>query len=251
MKIVASDYDGTLNNHGISDIVRDAIRRWQGAGHRFGIVTGRGIYNIRKTAMHDNVVCDYFIANNGAVVADKDGVPIAVAQGDPAAAGAICSFVLDNGGLFACVNDLERDHFFCSDREKETDRREDARFLALSSLPSRLPFTQISTVCTDGTEAKKLTERLNERFGGIVTALQNGNCIDIVPAGIDKAVGIRRLLQHLGVSEDAVCAVGDNSNDIAMLKAFRSYAVENATDEVKSIAHAVVYNIAELIEREM
>ena len=42
MKIIASDYDGTLNHGGIDDIKRNAISEWRKAGNLFGLVSGRG-----------------------------------------------------------------------------------------------------------------------------------------------------------------------------------------------------------------
>jgi len=43
MKIIASDYDGTLNEGGMDEEKRLAIRKWQEAGNLFGIVSGRRI----------------------------------------------------------------------------------------------------------------------------------------------------------------------------------------------------------------
>ena len=88
-------------------------------------------------------------------------------------------------------------------------------------------------------------------FGEKVTAFQNGTSIDIVPFGVNKAKGINELLALYGAAHDDVATVGDNKNDIAMLEAFRSYAVANAVDCVKQIAGAVVLDIAELVEREL
>ena len=39
--LLASDYDGTLCQGGISDEVRQAICRFRDAGGRFGVVSGR------------------------------------------------------------------------------------------------------------------------------------------------------------------------------------------------------------------
>jgi len=48
-----------------------------------------------------------------------------------------------------------------------------------------------------------------------------------------------------------VATVGDNSNDYAMIEAFRGYAVANAIDAIKEIAHEVVADLAELVEKEL
>ena len=42
MKLIGSDYDGTLNHGGIDEAKLSAIRRWREAGNLFGVVSGRG-----------------------------------------------------------------------------------------------------------------------------------------------------------------------------------------------------------------
>ena len=250
MKIIASDYDGTLNRRGIPDHVRAAILKWQALGNRFGIVSGRGIYNLLSVVRHDNMACDYLIANNGAVLADGEGNIISYHTGDPSVSGEIAAFVIENGCGYACLNDLKGDLFLCSEEEKKR-RADDGRFSAISDYLTPIAFTQISTVLPSEEEAESLTQRINSRFAHFVTAFRNGICIDIVPKGIDKAEGIKELAALWGVSYEDICTVGDNYNDVAMLKAYRSYAVANAVEEVKSIANTVVTDIGDLIEREL
>ena len=42
MKIIGSDYDGTFTCGGVSEEKLQAVKSWQAAGHKFGIVSGRG-----------------------------------------------------------------------------------------------------------------------------------------------------------------------------------------------------------------
>ncbi len=251
MKILASDYDGTLNRGGIPDYVRDALARWRAAGHKFGIVSGRGIYNILAVVGRDGVECDFFVANNGAVIADGAGRVLFSHTGDAGKAAVIARFLIERGGAYACLNDLVGDLFLCSDEEKLTRYAGDRRFCGLSDFSGDIAFTQISTICRDEPSALSLTEALNDNFGECVTAFQNGVCIDIVPAGVNKARGVEELLSFYKADREEVCTVGDNNNDLAMLEAFRSYAVENAIERVKEVAGAVVPDLAALVEREM
>ncbi len=251
MKIIASDYDGTLHYHGISEKVRRAIRYWQSLGNRFGIVSGRGIYNILAAVRHEKVDCDFLIANNGAVIADGEGNILRYHTADPSLVPQIAAFLTENGCAYACVNDLVGDLFLCTAEEKENRHRDDARFVLFHEFSGNIAFTQISTVCREESLAEELTKRLNRAFMGKITAFQNGICIDIVPYGVDKAKGIEDLIGIYGALREDVAAVGDNKNDIAMLRAFRSYAVANAVDSVKAIASFCVDDISELVEREL
>ncbi|MBQ3425928.1 MAG: HAD family hydrolase [Clostridia bacterium] len=67
-------------------------------------------------------------------------------------------------------------------------------------------------------------------------SVRSGDCfLDIVATGSSKGAGLIRLAGELGVTE--TYAVGDNMNDIDMLRAaHRSYAVANAEPEVKAVA---------------
>ena len=42
--------------------------------------------------------------------------------------------------------------------------------------------------------------------------------MEALPAGLNKAVGLQWLAQHLGVAAAEVLAVGDNDNDVEMLR---------------------------------
>lgn len=247
MKIIASDYDGTLNRGGISDRVRGAIERWRSAGNIFGIVTGRGIDNIRSAVNRDSFKSDFFVANNGSVIADAEGNILFCRVGDCSVTAAVCRFILDYGCSLACVNYPHGEVFVCASGSSS----QLGQSVGIDSFTDESGFTQISTVCIDEKSSELLTRMLNESFGRSVSAFQNGVCIDIVPAGVDKAFGIRELLKIHALDADSVCTVGDNNNDLAMLEAFRSYAVENAIERVKNIADYTVRDISELIEREM
>lgn len=60
---------------------------------------------------------------------------------------------------------------------------------------------------------------------------------DIIPSNISKAVGIKSMLDHFGISVDDTMAFGDGANDIEMLQLAKTgIAMGNASDIVK--AHA-------------
>ena len=69
--------------------------------------------------------------------------------------------------------------------------------------------------------------------------------------GVNKATGIYSLLEIVGGTYQDVIAVGDNINDTHMIAEFRSYAMENAVDSIKSLADEITPGITELIEREI
>lgn len=96
-----------------------------------------------------------------------------------------------------------------------------------------------------------MAARIREKYGDRVNPLQNWWCVDIAPYGVDKATGIRQLCAHYGVAEKDVIAVGDNLNDMAMIEAFYSYAMEHGNEGLKAKATHVTDSVTQLIIREL
>lgn len=67
-----------------------------------------------------------------------------------------------------------------------------------------------------------------------------GYMCEIAPAGVDKWSGIRHVASLVGVADDAICAVGDDVNDIPMIRgAGLGVAMGNALPAVKAAADRV------------
>lgn len=80
------------------------------------------------------------------------------------------------------------------------------------------------------------------------------NNFEISPLGVDKGVGLTALCETLGIPISQAIAVGDQGNDLAMIRcAGLGVAMGNATDEVKAAAGAVTADcdhdgVAQVIE---
>ena len=75
---------------------------------------------------------------------------------------------------------------------------------------------------------------------GLVATASSVPFVDIAPPGIDKAFGVARLCERLGVDRTEVAALGDHINDIALLRwAGRSVAMGDAHPEVLAAAQEV------------
>ena len=68
--------------------------------------------------------------------------------------------------------------------------------------------------------------------------------LDINPEGVSKASALELVRRRLGVEPWATVAVGDQRNDIEMLRwAARGVAMGNAPDEVKAAANEVTASV--------
>jgi len=79
--------------------------------------------------------------------------------------------------------------------------------------------------------------------------------VELTPAGADKALGLARLCDKLGVEPANVVAFGDNNNDLSMLRwAGRGIAMANATPDAIAIADEVTatnvdFGVARVLEQ--
>ena len=74
MKLLATDYDGTLRY--AQDVMPEdlkSIEEWKNKGNKFVIVTGRSKESIDAQIKLFNLPCDYLITNNGGMVFGENG----------------------------------------------------------------------------------------------------------------------------------------------------------------------------------
>ena len=246
MFILASDYDGTLNRGGISARDRAAVAEFRAAGNLFGIVTGRD-YWMYETVARENLPIDFILAMNGAMLIATDGER----------AGEILRVERrENNGCIRRIAEHVGKHYgedvstvLVRDRVTFHAAFPDGsdRYAPLSAADEIKAFSQMNTRCATEEEARRCVEEINAEWGGTVNALQNGVCIDIPPAGIDKGEGVARYAAAMGVPADNVYCAGDNMNDRAMIARFHGLAVENAVPELKAAAEGVFPDIAAMI----
>lgn len=245
MKIIASDYDGTFNHNSIGDDKKGAVAMWRKQGNLFGIVSGRGYPSLKDVIDCKPFEYDFLICNNGAMICDSDGNVITETKCDGSLAKPFIEDLFKWGCDFANIDKdipiaVRSERKLCEDGE-----------CVIGDMPFIEYFNQISTYLKTVEEATAIVKKIEKKYSHILTPLQNGNCIDTVPLGVNKATGIYSLLEIVGGNYDDVIAVGDNINDTHMIAEFRSYAMENAVDSIKSLADEITPGITELIEREI
>ncbi len=223
MKIIASDFDGTLYRHGeISVRDRDAIARWQAAGNLFGLVTGRGGEIFRDVA-ELGVALDFTVAHNGAVILDREGNVLRRDTFDASIAKEYFDFAYDESGYAF-----------------QYDKPDTAAFVGLE--------TQIALLLHTQEEAQALCVRVNERFGDRLNSFTNGWWINTVAVGVSKASGIANYSELRGVCRENIFVVGDSYNDLSMLTAYDGYIVSTADAGMKKLIPNVCEDIAHLTE---
>ena len=245
MKIIASDYDGTLNHGGIGEEKRNAIKKWRKKGNKFGIVSGRMAYDLLQIYKKDELELDFLLACNGAVIMTTNGEILKEDRIDGAVLMPFLDFLFSLGANWAVI---QSDRGYVID-ENDNDRLPEE--FTRKTLPQIKYFNQVSTILEDDKEAEAVTKAIKEKFGATLNPLQNGRCIDVVSTAMNKAQGLYNYLEIVGGSYEDMITVGDNINDTHMIKEFRSYAMANGVQAIKDLADCETKGITELIEKEM
>ena len=203
-KLIATDFDGTFFRNGKVDPEdAEGVRLWREAGFKFGFVTGRGT-DFFGTVKELGIDADFIILYNGALIAD-------------AAGNVIYEDFIDRETYSALEKFFEKSPDVCSfGRAGEALRYH--QYYARYETPQR---------------ALEVAAEVNRIFGEKVNAVVNYHHINIGAKGTGKAEGVSRILEYYGFLPDEAAAVGDNFNDIAMLKAHNGWAVDSARDEIK------------------
>lgn len=251
MKILGSDFDGTLAEGGIDEEKLRAVDRWRAAGNKFGIISGRGgdFYETLRRE-YPRLAFDFYAACNGAYILNGEGEVIyeAPCRAVPAHDLACDLYV---GSSAVCVKVAKRCLYVLriGDRLPEWAAADEKILL---SQTQDIDYFHCFSVCFPSVEAVALAAKdMQKEYGEYLCPLPNGNWLDIVLRGVNKAEGLMRVAEHFGCGREDVIAVGDNRNDTDMLRAFRSYAMANGVAEARAAAGAITQSVTALIEREL
>lgn len=117
-----------------------------------------------------------------------------------------------------------------------TDRLEDLMELAEQGIQ------QINVTIPDR-ERSRLFEEQVRKIGGLETTASNPTDVEIMLEGVSKGNALIELARILGVERENVMALGDNYNDVPMLRwAGIGVAVSNAVDAAKEAADRITGN---------
>lgn len=253
MKIAACDFDGTLYRDGevtYTDLA--AIKNWRKAGNVFGIVTGRGRDTILRDVTRFSVPYDFLICNNGAMICDAQSQTRYVASLPQE----IRPILAIHPGIQAssqCVFFAGTAQFAHSDKvpywvlkEYELPRLTLLDALALPKLH------QVSVAYAESDVFERWAELFLESCGEYAEVHINTVSIDITAPNIDKASGIEQLLQ-LECWDDFtdIFVIGDDKNDLPMIRHFSGYSVSNASLDIQKYSSQVFRCVGEMLHESL
>ena len=250
-KVFASDFDGTLYFYKAEDKLPqanvDMIRRYQAAGHLFGLCTGRQVGGLTPF-ITGLVKPDFYITSSGANIVDGEMRPILKRGVDRDVADALVKELNPQG--YRLTLDVEGEICVFAPMDYP------GKYYVITGVddaPKGL-IHQVSVHTESLEDAARLSADINRRFGDRVEAFQNVIEIDIAPKGCSKGKGVQALREHMreALGDFTLYGIGDSINDLPLLDASDvAYTFPYAPDICKQHATKVVDTIVDALEDSM
>ena len=252
MKLLATDYDGTLcyGEH-IMDEDLEAIRRWKEAGNLYVVATGRSQESIKKQIEKFDLPFDYLICNNGGMIFDENYRELEANYLDTITAIDLMYAASEFEDVASLVvNDGRNRHKLVINPNVPDHRYPTMQpDMTLEEVMDIGKFAQIVLSMSSTEAALEMAEQINEFFSSQVTAFVNGYCVDVDPKGISKATGMDYITAYTDVDEPDIYTLGDAHNDIPLIEyGLNGAAIELAPEEVKERAARTYPSVSAMVD---
>ncbi|WGG45585.1 Cof-type HAD-IIB family hydrolase [Rossellomorea sp. DA94] len=257
---IATDMDGTLLNEKqeISEANKQAILDAQEQGIEVVVATGRSYEEARYVIQEAGISCDIVCAN-GAEVRNKQGEIIYQAGIESARAREIAAVLNETGIYFEIYTDegtytenyemgvelIVNIFTTANPGVSEEQVRQAARerfekghiklvedYGVLFSDDSQLVY-KFLVFSFDEKQLQEANEKLSALTGIAISSSGKEN-IEVNSLEAQKGVALEKLLKDKGLSAENAMAMGDNLNDLSMMKVVgRPVAMGNALDQIK------------------
>lgn len=232
MKLLASDFDGTLlRNDIITKQDLEAIKKFRENGNLFVISTGRAIIHAYNELIKRNVEFDYIIGVNGIIATNNKKEEIFSLRFDDK--------VVDKVKEIINKHDIEYYHLSNGIEHIVISKDDNKKYF------DDIRGYYISTVSSDA--ALELVDELNNELKEIgVKAYANNNFVAIGLDGIHKGYGIKRLVDDINF-KGKIYVVGDDFNDIPMFTRFDSFGIKSGYSDAIKFAKELVDSVSDVI----
>ncbi len=248
-KALFTDLDGTLfdDNKNISEENLKALDRIKADGKMVAICSGRQIDFVKR--VNDKIGAnDFIIASNGAVIYDCKNSEVLFSSNIPKER---CKFLIKYGlekGFLIRVDTLYIRYLSDMTRAVSTEIQLDDD---IDKFVRDNDVIQI-TFCTEKNEnlADIISYIKDECYDLSIANRFSSNigdfrywAINILNCSASKGNAISGLCKYMKINTDEVVAIGDDLNDVSMMKAVgMGVAMNNAVDEVKANSNFITLN---------
>ena len=251
IRLIACDLDETLLDvhKNIPRSNLDAIQKAKDAGIYFVCASGRGYTSmdtILKQLDSYQKANEYTISNNGGIVVEnKDFKHICFHHFSFELANALFTYGMSQDVCVAVFTDHDVYAFHLNDDEKQWLMmfKDDAIICEDDTIDflKDEPIVKILFENQDLRVLQNIAKNMQPLLENKVShSFSSNRYLELNPIGVDKGTALKQLAAYLHIPMEETMAIGDNDNDISMLKAAGiSVAVANASDHVLDIVDYV------------
>lgn len=263
MKLFVTDLDGTLLNseHKLSEFSMNAIKTAMDKGIPVCIATGRS-YNDILEIISELDVKPYIISSNGASVYNTDGEKMYSISIPKDQVREIITYLKAQNLEFEVADDeytyitqkgldilhQELEDVGSVDTKKREELEQNVLGLVLSQ--GNLKVVPDMEVLLDSIESANSVSSISAYLNKIHKAMERFTMdkriltfsswkynFEMTSSDTSKGIALKHLCEHLGIDLSDVAVIGDNYNDLSMIKiAGIKGAMGNAVENIKSMA---------------
>ena len=223
-KAVFSDIDGTLltSEHIVSTATIEAIASLQNKNIPFVIISSRSASCIYPILKKHHFQCP-IVACGGAWIEDMNGQILSNEGMSRETASTVIEFMTEKKfdlawGIYSGKNWITNDRTDARILHEESVVEVESIEGTVSLLPEDAVVNKILCMCNPAC-ILQIEEDLKEAFPTLSIVKSSSYLLEIMPAGMNKAKGIRKFCETIGIATKDSVAFGDNYNDLEMLHA--------------------------------
>lgn len=213
MKLLVSDYDGTFETGRLSPYINvNSIRRFMDAGNVFALSSGRSYTSLKLVAEKYNIPYDYLATCDGSLLFDKDGNNLMFNTMSSKVIGDLQELI----GL-----NLHKKVNFTHEKEYDTFHSDDMRLASIAFFIDEGKITS---------KFKRLYQELKEKHPELDFFVYNWYeeyYYMIKPKNVTKSTTVGKLGRILQIPKEEIYTVGDNTNDIEMIRDYNGFMIGN------------------------
>lgn len=242
IKIAFFDIDGTILGMGKPDLTektKEALNKLQQNGVKISLATGRTLMTIPE---FNGVNFDMTVAFNGSVC--KVGDKVILNKTIPSHE--VHKIIENATGMGKYLAIATKSRIVTNGCDEPL--REYLEIAKLDATPSEEFNEALKEEVYQmmiGCEKSKWNDLLAGTNEALIAAWWDC-AVDIIPKGSGKGNAVKKVVEHLGLSQEEALAFGDGGNDVDMLQAAGTgVAMGNASDNVKAVADEVCKSVDE------
>ena len=227
MKIIISDYDGTIFEDEITTKKNiAAIARFRNQ-NLFAVATGRSYEDFMSAKIKNNIELDYYLLNYGAQILDKNMQPISITPLTKEDVAEIKKFFKEKNVTI----------LYCNDK-KNSLKESGAIFKIVVKFNNRKDLVD---------SYKQFIKP--DSFNTYI--LKNHCSLEIIRKDVNKKESIKKFLPIIKMKQNDVFVIADRINDLEMITQYHGFCVENAEPNIKAVAVKIYPHVYNLIEKLM